>query len=157
MRDRAQLPVNRGGLHVIGRQVVWIHREPAGEGIHLGDMIAAVFGGCSCQLMLEPRSDPEARAPRRVRSGVPICYVSILRTIKNASPLSATEPPRVFRRLIYLSPATKTGAFCLCQYSSSNSTGGMSPIGSSSRRLLNQSTQSSVSNSTWSTLRQGPS
>ena len=38
----------------------------------------------------------------------------------------------------------------------SNSTGGMFPIGSSSRRLLNQSTQSRVANSTCSTLRQGP-
>ena len=56
------------------------------------------------------------------------------------------EPRRVFRRLIDISYAAMASA----------SVGGMFPIGSSRRRLLNQSTHSSAAYSTASKLRQGP-
>ncbi len=42
------------------------------------------------------------------------------------------------------------------RYAISNSAGGMLPMGSRSRRLLNQSTHSRVAYSTLSTVRQGP-
>jgi hypothetical protein len=68
----------------------------------------------------------------------------------------AGEPPRLCRRLFSLSPTFMVGSSCLSQYIASSSAGGMSAIGSSSRRWLNQSTQSSVANSTSARLRHGP-
>jgi len=68
---------------------------------------------------------------------------------------SPCESPRVQWRLGSLSP-TVSFAACSSQERPSNSASGMSPIGSSSRRLLNQSTHSSVANSTSSMFLQGP-
>ena len=59
-----------------------------------------------------------------------------------------SETRRVYRKLFRLSPATMADSSCMAKYVSSTSAGGMLPMGSMSRRLLNQSTHSSVANST---------
>ncbi len=70
--------------------------------------------------------------------------------------LAASEPRRVYRRPFGLSYAAMAGASSMAWYRSSASAGGMLPMGSRRRRLLNQSTHSSVANSTASKLRHGP-
>ena len=62
------------------------------------------------------------------------------------------EAHRVRRRPNSLNQAALAWAY----YCASNSAGGMSPIGPSKRRLLNQSTHTSVANSTASSDRHGP-
>lgn len=66
------------------------------------------------------------------------------------------EPRRLGRRPFGLSYAAIAGASSMAWYRSSASAGGMFPMGSRRRRLLNQSTHSSVANSTASKLRHGP-
>jgi hypothetical protein len=70
--------------------------------------------------------------------------------------LPSTEPPRDLWRQFSLSQAAVADSSCWRSYNSSNSAGGMWPIGSRSRWLLNQSTHSSVVYSTSSSWRQGP-
>ena len=67
-----------------------------------------------------------------------------------------TEPPRVCRRLFGLSHAAMAVSSSMAWYCVSASAGGILPIGSSSRRWLNQSTHSRVANSTASNDRHGP-
>jgi len=66
--------------------------------------------------------------------------------------LQAAESYRESERPNSLNQATAACSW----YFASNSAGGTSPIGPSSRRILNQSTQSSVANSTASSDRHGP-
>ena len=66
------------------------------------------------------------------------------------------EPRRVCRRLIGVSYAAMGSVSRVAQKFASASAGGMFPIGSSRRRLLNQSTHSSVAYSTASKFRHGP-
>ena len=63
---------------------------------------------------------------------------------------------RLCRRPYCLSHAAMAVSFSMAKYRSSASAGGMKPMGSRSRRLLNQSTHSRVANSTASKLRHGP-
>lgn len=73
-----------------------------------------------------------------------------------ANPVADFEPRRLCRRPFGLSYAAIAGASSMAWYRSSASAGGMFPMGSRRRRLLNQSTHSSVANSTASKLRHGP-
>ena len=66
------------------------------------------------------------------------------------------ESPRDFRRLRRLSQAGMADSVCCKRYCISNSAGGTFPMGSSSRRLLNQSTHSKVAYSTSSRFLHGP-
>jgi hypothetical protein len=75
--------------------------------------------------------------------------------VDNCLNTTRNEPPRVYRRLGWLSPLMLPGP-SLLQWAASNSAGGRWPIGSRSRRWLNQSTHSRVAYSTWSMPFQGP-
>jgi hypothetical protein len=74
--------------------------------------------------------------------------------VDNCLNTTRNEPPRVYRRLGWLSPLMLPGP-SLLQWAASNSAGGRWPIGSRSRRWLNQSTHSRVAYSTWSMPFQG--
>jgi len=69
---------------------------------------------------------------------------------------SSSEPPRVYRKTIYVSPAPTARPSRSVYYAFSNSAGGIFPMGSRSRRLLNQSTHSRVAYTKASRLRHGP-
>jgi hypothetical protein len=70
--------------------------------------------------------------------------------------LAKGEPPRVYRRRFCLSQAVSADSFNWRWYAISDSAGGTLPIGSSNRRLLNQSTHCKVADSTASRPRHGP-
>ena len=77
------------------------------------------------------------------------------RLICIAGDFTKYEPRRVYRRPFGLSYAAMAGASRMAWYRSSASAGGIFPMGSKRRLLLNQSTHSSVANSSASKLRHG--
>lgn len=78
-----------------------------------------------------------------------------VRVVYEATGRYHPEPRRVCRRLIDVSYAAMASVSRAAQKFASASAGGMFPMGSGSRRLLNRSTHSRIAHSTSSKLRHG--